>query len=236
MLSKLLQRVSQAPTNPSAAAIGSAAETDTELRARQTISTALASVTPFDAIDGAIAAIAGVSRYVLFENDTGVVDANGLPAHSISAVIEGGDVNEIAQTLYSKKGQGVSTFGTTSIPILDIYNNTHIMQFSRPVNVPIYIAITMTAFTGYTSLIGQQIQAAIADYINALSIGSDVLLSRVYSPANLGVVSGGNAKYYDIMELQIGRAANALAAGNINIAWDESATCDVSNIILTVSS
>ena len=223
-------------TNPSAAAVGSAAETDAELRARQTISTALASVTPFDAIDGAIAAIAGVSRYVLFENDTGVVDANGLPAHSISAVIEGGDVNEIAQTLYSKKGQGVSTFGTTSIPILDIYNNTHIMQFSRPVNVPIYIAITMTAFTGYTSLIGQQIQAAIADYINALSIGSDVLLSRVYSPANLGVVSGGNAKYYDIMELQIGRAANALAAGNINIAWDESATCDVSNIILTVSS
>jgi uncharacterized phage protein gp47/JayE len=223
-------------TNPSAAAIGSAAETDAALRARQTISTALASVTPMDSIDGAIAAIAGVSRYVLFENDTGVVDANGLPAHSISAVIDGGDVNEIAQTLYSRKGQGVSTYGTTSITIADVYNNPHVIQFSRPVDVPIYIAITMTAFIGYTTAIGNQIKAAIADYINSLSIGADVLLSRVYSPANLGVMSGGNSQYYDIMDLQIGKVSTALAAANINIAWNESPTCDASNIILTVSS
>jgi uncharacterized phage protein gp47/JayE len=223
-------------TNASAAAIGSAAETDTELRARQTISTTLASTTPLDAIDGAIAGLSGVSRYVLFENDTGAVDANGLPAHSISAVIEGGDVNEIAQTLYSRKGQGVSSNGTTSITIADVYGNPHVIQFSRPVDVPIYIAITMTAFIGYTTAIGNQIKTAIADYINSLSIGADVLLSRVYSPANLGVVSGGNSQYYDIMNLQIGRVSTALSTANITIAWNESPTCDVSNINLTVSS
>jgi uncharacterized phage protein gp47/JayE len=223
-------------TNASAAAIGSAAETDTELRARQTISTTLASTTPLDAIDGAIAGLSGVSRYVLFENDTGAVDANGLPAHSISAVIEGGDVNEIAQTLYSRKGQGVSSNGTTSITIADVYGNPHVIQFSRPVDVPIYIAITMTAFIGYTTAIGNQIKTGIADYINSLSIGADVLLSRVYSPANLGVVSGGNSQYYDIMNLQIGRVSTALSTANITIAWNESPTCDVSNINLTVSS
>jgi uncharacterized phage protein gp47/JayE len=196
----------------------------------------LASTTPLDAIDGAIAGLSGVSRYVLFENDTGTVDANGLPAHSISAVIEGGDVNEIAQTLYSRKGQGVSTNGTTSITIADVYGNLHVIEFSRPVDVPIYVAITITAFIGYTTAIGNQIKTAIADYINSLSIGADVLLSRVYSPANLGVVSGGNSQYYDIIDLQIGKVSTALAAANINIAWNESPTCDVNNIILTVSS
>jgi hypothetical protein len=60
-------------------------------------------------------------------------------------------------------------------------------------------------YLGYTSLIGDQIKAAIADYINSLKIGDDVLLSRVYSPANLGVVSGGNSRYYDITSLQIGK-------------------------------
>jgi hypothetical protein len=70
--------------------------------------------------------------------------------------------------------------------------------------VPIYVAITIRVFAGYTSLIGDQIKAAIADYINSLKIGDDVLLSRVYSPANLGVVSG-NSRYYDITSLQIGK-------------------------------
>ncbi len=223
-------------TNPSAASVGSALETDAELRARQTISTSLASLTPFDAVDGAIANLSGVTRHVIFENDTGTADVNDLPPHSISLVVEGGDVSDIAETLYSKKGQGVSTYGTTSITIADVYNNPHVVQFSRPVNVPIYIAITMTAFIGYTSVIGNQIKAAIADYINGLSIGSDVLLSRVYSPANLGAVSGGDSRYYDIIDLAIGKSPDTLAAGNIDILWDESPTCEVNNIVLTVSS
>jgi uncharacterized phage protein gp47/JayE len=56
----------------------------------------------------------------------------------------------------------------------------------------------MKAFTGYTSQIGVQIQQAVTDYINELTIGDSVLLSRIYSPANLGVVSGGSERYYDI--------------------------------------
>ncbi|WP_213993459.1 baseplate J/gp47 family protein [Sodalis sp. dw_96] len=223
-------------TNPSAAAVGSADETDAALRARQAISVALPSLTPFEAIDGAIANISGVTRHVLFENDTGGTDGNGLPAHSISAVIEGGDATTIADTLRGKKGQGVSTYGTTSITVSDEYGNPQVISFSRPIAVPVFTSLTLTVFTGYTSVIGDQIKAAIADYINSLSIGSDVLLSRVYSPANLGAVSGGASKYYDIIELSIGTSAAAVAAGNIDIAWDESASCSVDDILIQVAS
>ncbi|ECC1747192.1 hypothetical protein FNI40_07220 [Salmonella enterica subsp. diarizonae] len=222
-------------TNPAAAAVGAPAETDAELRIRQGQSVAIPSITPFEGVGGAIANIAGVTRHKLYENDTGKTDGNGLPPHSISAIVDGGDVAEIAQTIRGNKGQGVRTWGKTSVTVPDKYGNPHIISFSRPTDVPVYGKITLTVFAGYTSQIGVQIQQAVADYINRLMIGDQVLLSRIYSPANLGVVSGGNARYYDIQELLIGKSPEAVAAANINIAYDESASCKPENIIITVA-
>lgn len=222
--------------NPTAATVGAAAEKDAELRIRQTQSVALPSLTPFDAVDGALANITGVTRHKLYENDTGSVDANGLPAHSISAIVDGGDATMIAQTIRGKKGQGVATYGTTTVQVPDYYGNPHNISFSRPVDVPVYVAITLRVFTGYTSQIGEDIKKAVSDYINSLKIGDSVLLSRIYSPANLGVVSGGSARYYDITELLIGKVAGSEAAANIAIAYDESASCATANISITVSS
>ncbi|EPL5087857.1 baseplate J/gp47 family protein [Klebsiella pneumoniae] len=222
-------------TNPLAATVGVAAETDAELRVRQSQSVALASLTPLDAVDGAIANVEGVTRHKLFENDTETTDANGLPPHSISAIVEGGDATEIANTIRSVKGQGVSTYGTTAVIVTDKYGNPYIIRFSRPVDVPVYVSITLKALTGYSSEVGDEIKAAVAAYINSLAIGDSVLLSRVYSPANLGVVSGGNARYYDIMELLIGRSSDDVAAANVVVAYDESASCSVDNIVLVVT-
>ena len=223
-------------TNPAAATVGAPAETDAELRIRQGQSVALPSLTPFEGVDGAIANVAGVTRHKLYENDTGATDSNGLPPHSISAIVDGGDVTDIAQTIRGNKGQGTATYGTTSVTVPDTYGNPHVISFSRSTDVPIFGHITLKAFTGYTSQIGVQIQQAVADYINGLTIGDDVLLSRIYSPANLGVVSGGNARYYDIQELLIGKSAGSVAATNIIISYNESASCKPENIVLTVMS
>ncbi|MDU5837773.1 MAG: baseplate J/gp47 family protein [Pantoea sp.] len=225
-----------AVSNASAATVGSAAETDAQLRVRQNQSVAIPALTPFDAVDGAIANVAGVTRHKLYENDTGAVNSDGIPAHSIAAIVDGGDVTDIAQTIRGKKGQGVATFGSTTVTVPDKYDNPHAISFSRSTDVPIYVAITLKVFTGYTTQIGEQIKQAIADYINSLKIGDDVLLSRIYSPANLGVVSGGNAKYYDINNLTIGKSVGSQAAANIVIAFNESASCSTANIALTVTS
>ncbi|MFM0823559.1 baseplate J/gp47 family protein [Klebsiella oxytoca] len=222
-------------TNPLAATVGVAAETDAQLRVRQSQSVALASLTPFDAVDGAIANVEGETRHKLFENDQEVTDSNGLPPHSISAIVEGGDATVIANTIRSVKGQGVTTYGTTAVIVTDKYGNPYTIRFSRPVDVPIYVSITLKALTGYSSQVGDEIKAAVAAYINSLSIGDSVLLSRIYSPANLGVVSGGNARYYDIMELMIGKSAASVAATNVVTAYDESVSCSVENIAITVT-
>lgn len=107
-------------TNPAAATVGSPVETAAELRIRQGQSVALPSITPFEGVDGAIAGIAGVTRHKLYENDTGVTDSNGLPPHSISA---------IAQTIRGNKGQGTSTYGTTSV-----FRVLRTCRFSLPSN------------------------------------------------------------------------------------------------------
>lgn len=225
-----------AVNNPQAATVGVAVESDAELRVRQGQSVALPSLTPFETVDGSLANISGVTRQKLYENDTGSVDANGLPAHSLSAIVDGGDATTIAQTLRGKKGQGVATFGKTTVQVPDKYGNPHSISFSRPVDIPIHVAITIRVFTGYTSQIGEEIKTQVAAYINSLKIGDSVLLSRIYSPANLGVVSGGDSRYYDIIELLIGKTAGSEAAANITIAYDEAASCSTANIDVVVSS
>ncbi|MGP2413865.1 baseplate J/gp47 family protein [Pantoea ananatis] len=222
-------------TNASAATVGSAGEKDSDLRIRQRQSVALPSKTPFDALDGAIANVAGVTRHKLYENDTGSQDTNGLPAHSVAAIVDGGDVNAIAKVIQGKKGQGVSTFGSTAVSVQDSWGNPHTISFSRPSPVPVYVAIVLKVFTGYTTQVGNDIRTAVASYINSLAIGDDLLLSRVYSPANQGVVSGGESRYYDISSLQIGRSAAAVAPANIVTAYNEAVTCSVANISVTVA-
>ena len=223
-------------TNASAATIGSAAETDSELRIRQRQSVALPSLTPFEALDGAIANVTGVTRHKLYENDSGSVDANGLPTHSVAAIVDGGDVKAIAKVIQGKKGQGVSTFGSTAVTVQDSWGNPHTISFSRSAPVPVYVAIVLKVFTGYTTQVGNDIRTAIADYINSLDIGDDLLLSRIYSPANIGVVSGGESRFYDISSLQIGRAATTTAPANIITAYNEAVTCSMNNITITVAS
>ena len=222
-------------TNPLAATVGVAGETNAELRVRQSQSVALPSVTPFEAVDGAIANIDGVTRHKLYENDQDTPDANGLPPHSIAAIVEGGDATVIANTLRGVKGQGSTPFGSTVIIVPDKYGSPHPVGFSRPVDVPVFVKITISPLTGYTSQVGDEIKAAVAAYINSLAIGASVLLSRTYSPANLGVVSGGNSRYYDITELLIGTSSAGVAATNIVIAFDHSASCRVADINLEVS-
>lgn len=90
-------------------------------------------------------------------------------------------------------------------------------------------------YPGYTTSTADRIKAEVAKYINSLRIGDPVLLSRVYSPANLGVMSGGESRFYDITSLEIGKSASTTASANIAILFDEAAHCDVANIKVTAS-
>jgi uncharacterized phage protein gp47/JayE len=161
----------QTVTNATAAAAGAPVETDSQLKARQAVSTALPSRTVLEGTVGAVWAVTGVTRVTPYENDTSTTDANGIPGNKIYIVVEGGDSTAIANAIASKKTPGTGTYGTTTITVTDVYGIAHAINFYRPTYDAITCAITIKALTGYTSTVGTAIQNAVAAYVNSVAIG-----------------------------------------------------------------
>lgn len=226
----------QSVTNPGPAGVGQPIELDAQLRQRQTISTALPSLTVFEGTMGAVASVTGVERLKGYENDTGTADANGIPAHSISLVVQGGDATAIAQAIADKKTPGTGAYGTTSVTITDEYGVARAIKFYRPTTATIKVNISLTALAGYTTAIETSIKQAVIDFINGLDIGGTsgaVEWAEVFVPANLALAGG--AKTYKITALTIAKNAGSFGTADLAIAFNEAPTADLTNVAITVS-
>lgn len=222
----------QTVTNLLAAVEGDPIETDAALRTRQASSTEIPSQTIFEGLVGAVAAIEGVTRYGGVDNDGDATDENGIPGHTFSLVIEGGDAQAIAQTIYVKKGPGAGTYGTTSEVVTDTYGVPHTIRFMRPTSVPITVELTLAALTGYTTNIGTKIKQAVVDYIEGLAIGDEVYLTRLFVPANLNGSAEGAT--FDITGLLIARDTGTPGSSNLTLAYHEAAACSIDDVSITV--
>lgn len=230
----------QTATNPAPATAGVNIESDAALRQRQSKSTALPAQTPLQSILAAVANTPGVSRYAIYQNDTGTIDSNGVPGHSIAVVVQGGDSVAVAQTIETTKNPGTGTYGTTSEIVDDPAGVPIQINFFELVNVAIYVSLTITPLEGYVSATGDQLIAAIVAFINALPIGQEVYYSWIYGPAQLyGVpaLPGGIPlqETYVITALTIGTAPSPVGTSNIPIPFNEAASCVAGNVVLTVS-
>lgn len=223
----------QTVTNSSEAAPGAPVESDATLRKRQAVSVALPSLSIKSGIEGAVRALEGVTQARIYENDTSVADSNGIPGHSIAAVVLGGDSTEIAETLMRKKGPGCGTDGTTSVAVTDPGGNAMTIKFYVPTAKRILVALTIKALSGYVSTTGDEIKAAVAAHINALGIGKKVDLLRIALPAQLHGGAGSETFELDAVSISIHPAAPA--AADVAIAFNELAECDVADITLTVT-
>lgn len=220
-------------TNTTAAAIGQPMQTDASLRIQQASSTMLPSVAIMDGIKGGILALEGVSDVKGYENDTDATDANGIPANSIAMVVEGGDAMQIATVIANKKSMGVPTYGTTTETVTDSSGAQRVINFFRPTETNIYVKLTLKALANYTTTIGQAAAQGIADYIAAQDIGSMLYVTRLYKAATLDDASGGLT--YDILNIEIGRAADSVSASNLQLAFNERPVSSVSNVVVSAS-
>lgn len=221
----------QSVTNPSSASLGAAMETDAALRRRQAQSVALPSTTVLAGLMGALQAIDGVTQVGIYENDTGSTDANGLPAHSIAAVVQGGDSLEIAQAILNHKTPGAYTHGTTSVTVHDAVGIPYTIRYFVPTDAQIKVKITLHALTGYSATVEQAIKDSIAAYINALPFGQDVLVTRLYLPALLSGAEGVDT--YELVTLEVALGAGSFGTSDIPIAFNAQATCSTADITIT---
>lgn len=222
----------QSVTNALPATPGAPVESDAALRRRQTVSTMLPSRTALDGLIGGVAGVTGVTEVKGYENDTNATDANGMPPHSLCLVIDGGDVTTLVQRIANKKTPGVLTYGDVSQTYFNESGMPMVISFFRPTIVDIEVEVEIRAMPGYSASVGNRLRQALVDYVSGLKIGEDVLLSKLYSPANL---SGTDFNTFEILVIRIARKPAAPTAANATISFKERAELALADVTLTVS-
>ncbi|AMG44728.1 hypothetical protein AL520_09315 [Achromobacter xylosoxidans] len=224
----------QSVTNPAMATPGNPVEVDGTLRLRQAVSVALPSRTVLEGTVGAVASVDGVVRYRAYENDTSSTDSNGIPSHSISVVVDGGDAMEIAEAIAAKKTPGTGTYGTTTEIVTDIYGIAHPISFFRPSDAAITAAVTIKALTGYTTTVGDAIKQAIAEYVNGLEIGGGASGSVEWGDAITAANAVGGGVVFKLAALTLSGPGGA-GTPDVSLAFNEAASMTAADVTLTVT-
>ncbi|HCM64794.1 MAG TPA: hypothetical protein DIT05_19975 [Morganella sp. (in: Bacteria)] len=218
----------QSVTNTATATAGRSVEADGNLRIRRRKSVALPSRTVLDGVIGSVSQLTGVARLTAFENDTAATDARGIPSHSIALIVDGGDAKSIAEVIALKKTPGTGTFGNVEVNVTNTFGVTLPVRFSRPESVPVFVRITIEAFEGYTTLVGDKIRKAVMNYLNNLDIGTDIYRTKLFSPANLQADPEGGTFY--ISQLEIGLSAGDVSENNLSLKYHQFVTCGTDNV------
>ena len=208
-------------TNSTAATPGDPIETDAQLRARQSVSVALPSLTPIASTIASVLDVSGVTRVApgyptpsgpgtSIENPTGGTDSWGNPAHSITMVVEGGTNAAVGLAIYAKKTIGCLTNGTTSVVVTDpVTGYDATISFYRPAYVQPFIGVYVHGLTGFTTTTLIAVQAALVAYLDSLLIGESVVYSSLYG-AILSVMPNPSQPSFSVKLLTLGTVAASL--------------------------
>lgn len=136
------------------------------------------------AIQAQLLQVEGVTSVTVFHNDGDAIDANGLPPHSVEALVLGGADADIAQVLYDQISAGIATVGASSFTITDSQGFPHVISFERPTPVLIYVALSLTFDPDqYPSDGNAEVQLAIATAGQTYPTGLSVFAAKVASAA-----------------------------------------------------
>jgi len=205
-------------------------EKDAILRLRRETELAKSGACTVDAVYAKMSAIADVTRVRAFWNHTDVVDADGVPAHGVEMLIQGGNDQDIFDALLAYVGGGIETQGNTIGSAIDSEGVSHVREFSRPVELEIYVAITCTYDATLWPTDGDdQIKAAIITWGQAQITGKDVVSSAVASACFSvpGVL--------DVSLANIGTSAAPAFETTVAVALREQAVYDLTRITVTSS-
>jgi uncharacterized phage protein gp47/JayE len=124
----------------------------------------------------------GIEQATILNNDT-INPIGSVPAGHIHITVgeyTGITDAEIAQVILETKGIGCPTYGTSSAVVEDSQGFSHTINFTKATEVPIYMEIEVIFHDEDKAGALEKIQAALADHINSLQAGEDVIYSRLY--------------------------------------------------------
>lgn len=179
-----------------------------------------------NALRTALLRVETVTSVSVIVNEDDVEDGSDRPPHSFECYIAGGENHhfEIASAIYEKKPLGIKTYGTQSYTITDNGGFSHTIYFSHCAYINIDVNMKIKINSDFNELSGkEEISKNIADYINSLGVGKDVILSSLYGHIHsVGGVS-------EVTELTA-QKENFGSGGNISINDWEIAKCRNVNV------
>jgi len=221
-------------TNPLAAVVGIDEETDQELRIRRNRSLETPQSSSTGRMFTALANLPNVTDVAVYENDTDATDADGIPAHSLWVVVEGGAVADIVETMVKNKtgGKGMvgAVNGTFNESVLRPDGSTfvivHTMTFDRPVDVPVRVRLDATFVDDSLPIDDESIRQEIAT--KKFNIGINLKTNTLYG---LAFNSGEN---FFPTNLEISRDAGTTWTGGIILAaLNEKFSIDSDDVTVT---
>ncbi len=237
----------QSVTNPSVATLGTNQQTDESLRIERALSVGRSGNNQIDSMIGELFAVNGVRRVRVYNNPLTTADANGLPAHSIAPIVDGGENADIALAIFRKWAMGATLFAAgTAVTVNDVFDkypsNTADITFSRPVYVDQVITLNIFDDGTLPANVVSLIQTAIINYAEGVllpsnvgfnskgyDIGQRVPVNQLITPIN-SVIGEYGYSYIQTLSVQ------GQTGGFSPIAFNELARFTAANINITVTS
>ena len=219
--------------NDASAKLGSLTEDDSNLRIRQSRSTAQASLSMFEGTVGSVAQVKGVTRSKAYENDTDEIDELGLPPHSITIVAEGGLTQDVAEAIWHHKGPGCSTYGDVLFRVKDSKDMLTPINFFRPTYVDIEIVVNVKQLDGYTTETTERIKVNLQTYLNSMKIGTGLSMSSLWGVALQAMPNLANP-LFSILSITAAKFGEVQEAKDIPFTFKEVCRGNVNNITANV--
>lgn len=161
---------------------------DQELRLLREREIAAGGRGPVPAIRRSLSRVSGVETVTVFYNNTDHTDADSVPPHSVEAMVEGGDDQDIIDALFDSVSGGIGIHGSGPGMVTGTHTDSqgtdHTIKFTRPELVPIYINITINVDPDTFPANGVDlVKLAIATWGDAQPAGRDARLTAAASPA-----------------------------------------------------
>lgn len=219
-------------TNAEDAVLGALVEDDPDARLRREDELSLGGAAVVEAIKKALQEeVADVVTATVFNNTSDVTDGDGIPPHSVEALVSGGTAADIRAKLWEIVGGGIRTHGTTSGTIVDSMGNTQTVKFSRPTGVNIYVIVNLVKDASKYPIDGDdQVADLIAAWGEPLGVGIDVVSSRIV--VEVFKVPG----VLNVSSVYIGTAPSPATSTPVTITARQKAEFDTSRITVNSSS
>lgn len=204
--------------------------TDEDLRLLREEELAQPGTSPIDAIRAAVQGVATVTAATVFVNNGESVNAEGMPGHSVEVLVRGGADQDIFDVLLANVAAGIQTHGTVSGTSTDSQGTAHIMKFSRPVEIEVYVDVTLVKDPAEYPVDGDdQVKEAIVAYGDLQDTGKDAVAWGI------GAALDGVPGILNVTQLFIGIAPAPVSSATIPVSNRQLAVFDTSRVAVTSS-